>query len=297
MYAKLFRSMYDGTLASEGPWEALVTFQQLLVLADRFGSVDMTPAAISRITTIPREIIDAGLAALSQPDPESRSEEAEGRRIVPIDPSRSWGWQIVNHAYYASIRTAEERREYQRNWIKKKRASLNVDNVDPSKSTGVDVDPSDADADADADAVRDTTAAAQPKPRARARARARLDAEPEELGRLRSAYPRRSGSQPWRRAAQAAHARIADGHTWAEMIDGARRYAAYIAATGREGTEFVMQAATFLGPDKHFAQPWTPPPPQPTARPAPLSAVDRVRQATGVDLRHLPPPLREISHG
>ena len=53
MYGKLFVQMYEGTLASKGPWEALVTFQQLIILANRHGEVDMTPDAISRRTTIP----------------------------------------------------------------------------------------------------------------------------------------------------------------------------------------------------------------------------------------------------
>ena len=63
VYAKLFASMYDGTLATRGPWQALVTFQPLLILADRFGVVDMTPQAIARRTTLPFEIVSEGLRA------------------------------------------------------------------------------------------------------------------------------------------------------------------------------------------------------------------------------------------
>jgi hypothetical protein len=51
MYGKLFSQMYDGTLATKGPWQALVTFQQLIILADKHGIVDMTPEAIGRRTT------------------------------------------------------------------------------------------------------------------------------------------------------------------------------------------------------------------------------------------------------
>ena len=40
------------------------------------------------------------------------------------------------------------------------------------------------------------------------------------------------------------------------MIDGASRYTAYCADTGKTGTEYVMQAATFLGPDRHFLNEW-----------------------------------------
>ena len=43
--------MYDGTLY--GQWEAIVTFQQLIVLADYHGVVDMTPPAIAAPTKNP----------------------------------------------------------------------------------------------------------------------------------------------------------------------------------------------------------------------------------------------------
>lgn len=104
--------MYDGSLGTRGPWQALVTFQQMLILADRFGDVDCTAEVISRRTLIPLEIIEKGIEELLKPDPHSRDPKEEGRRIVPINPDRSWGWHIVNYGKYAAIRSAEERREY-----------------------------------------------------------------------------------------------------------------------------------------------------------------------------------------
>ena len=56
--------MYHGSLATVGPWEALVTFQQFLILSDRLGTVDMTAEVIARITTVPLEIITKGIAVL-----------------------------------------------------------------------------------------------------------------------------------------------------------------------------------------------------------------------------------------
>ena len=77
---------------------------------------------------------------------------------------------------------------------------------------------------------------------------------------FKAVYPTRSGSQPWARAVKAATARTKEGATFMAMIEGAERYAAYCEATGKTGTEFVMQAATFLGPEKHFLEPWDSPP-------------------------------------
>jgi uncharacterized phage protein (TIGR02220 family) len=122
MYAKIFRAMYEGTLASRGPWQALVTFQQMLILADWDGRVDMTADHISRTTTIPLEIIQTGILALLEPDPDSRSPELEGRRITQISEGRSWGWQIVNFKHYRDLRTAEDRKTYHRNYYRDNRS-------------------------------------------------------------------------------------------------------------------------------------------------------------------------------
>lgn len=122
MYGKLFASMYEGSLGKKGPWEAIVTLQQLVILADQDGTVDMTPDAISRRTTIPLEIVEKGLSALQESDPESRSPNEDGRRIVLLSDSRSWGWRIVNYAYYRAIRSAEERRIYMRQYQRVRRA-------------------------------------------------------------------------------------------------------------------------------------------------------------------------------
>jgi hypothetical protein len=127
VYGKIFAQIYEGTLASRGPWQALVTFQQLIVLADRHGEVDMTPEAISARTTIPLEIIKIGLAALEQEDPESRTPAENGRRIILLNPHRSWGWRIVNYDHYRKMRSEDERREYMRNFMAEKRARNNRD--------------------------------------------------------------------------------------------------------------------------------------------------------------------------
>ena len=71
------------------------------------------------------------------------------------------------------------------------------------------------------------------------------------------AYPHRAGDQGWRRAQKAANARQSEGHAPDEFLAGAKRYAAFCEATGKTGTEYVKQAASFLGPEKPFLEPWT----------------------------------------
>src|ERR1035441_2848674 len=101
MYGKLFASMYDGTLY--GSWKALITFQQMIILCNREGFIDMTPQAIAARTNIPLDIIKDGIEALEKPDEYSRSPELDGRRIERIDDRRPWGWRIVNYAKYRAL--------------------------------------------------------------------------------------------------------------------------------------------------------------------------------------------------
>ncbi|MCS2168064.1 helix-turn-helix domain-containing protein [Scandinavium manionii] len=73
------------------------------------------------------------------------------------------------------------------------------------------------------------------------------------------AYPKRAGGNSKSAAFKAWKARQNDGVKPEAMLEGVKRYAAYVRATGSTGTQFVKQAATFFGPDRHFDEAWTPP--------------------------------------
>ncbi|MDC7862239.1 helix-turn-helix domain-containing protein [Pantoea ananatis] len=73
------------------------------------------------------------------------------------------------------------------------------------------------------------------------------------------AYPKRAGGNNKQTAWKAWSARIREGVTVADMHSGVQRYAAFIAATGKIGSEYVKQAATFFGRDHYFAESWAPP--------------------------------------
>lgn len=117
MYGKLFESMYDGTLVED--WRALVTFQQMIILCDADGIIDMTADAISNRTGIPLEYIKAGIEILESTDENSRTPDLEGRRIILIDEHRSWGWYVVNHSKYKQLVDANTVR--QQNRVRKQR--------------------------------------------------------------------------------------------------------------------------------------------------------------------------------
>lgn len=71
-----------------------------------------------------------------------------------------------------------------------------------------------------------------------------------------AAYPKRSGSNPKRRAEIAWGARIAEGTASADLIAGVQRYAVFCRHEGKVGTPYVLQAATFFGPDRRWAESW-----------------------------------------
>lgn len=119
MYGKIFEQIYDGTLRAD--WKALVTFEQIIVLCDEDGMLDMTPLALHGRTGIPIEILEYGIEYLSKPDPMSRSKVAEGRRLVLIDETRPWGWKLVNHRYYRDLATRKEKKEADRERVAAKR--------------------------------------------------------------------------------------------------------------------------------------------------------------------------------
>jgi len=111
------------------------------------------------------------------------------------------------------------------------------------QSCNVSVTPSESDTDTDTEKNKNPDrAAAQP--------------EPGEFVELRREYPKRAGSQRWHDALGAYRARVREGTPPQAILAGARRYAAYIRATGKERTEHVQQAATFLGKNRGFELPW-----------------------------------------
>lgn len=112
MYVKLFASLYQGTL--RGKSDEILVFTNLLAYADRYGIVDKHPRAIADETGLSIEDVSAAIQTLESPDPESRSPNEEGRRILRLDEHRAWGWQVTNYEKYRAIRNEDERREQNR---------------------------------------------------------------------------------------------------------------------------------------------------------------------------------------
>lgn len=81
---------------------------------------------------------------------------------------------------------------------------------------------------------------------------------PDWFENLWQHYPLRSGGNDKRKAFHAANARIKSGKDPDYLIASVHRYAQFVRANGNWGTQYVMQAATFLGPGEHIDNPWRP---------------------------------------
>jgi hypothetical protein len=78
----------------------------------------MSFQAISAMTGWPLDLLRQGIEALEQPDPDSRSQAEDGRRLAKLDPTRSWGWRLVNHRLYRERARDKQRTEDGRNAAK-----------------------------------------------------------------------------------------------------------------------------------------------------------------------------------
>lgn len=152
-YTAVFSSIYDGTLY--GRWPAAAVFASLLPLADKNGEVDMSLQAIAGRTGWPLELLEEGIRQLTEPDPGSRSDSEDGRRLVLLDPSRGWGWRFVNHAAYREkarkqaqqIEFTASGRDAERKRIARERHHKESGDVQPRPAESGSVRPSDSDAD------------------------------------------------------------------------------------------------------------------------------------------------------
>lgn len=74
----------------------------------------------------------------------------------------------------------------------------------------------------------------------------------KEFDEFWNIYPKRNSPHNKQAALKAWNARLKDGDSPEQIIRGAKNYADECDRNGRTGTEFVKQASTFIGPNKHY---------------------------------------------
>lgn len=115
-YTKLFSSITASTIVSE-PLATRWLWVTMLAMADASGNVWGSVPGLARIANITLEQCEEALQCFLSPDSYSRTQDHEGRRVEQVDG----GWLLLNHGKYRAVRSAEERREYMRNYMAKRR--------------------------------------------------------------------------------------------------------------------------------------------------------------------------------
>jgi len=114
MYGKHFASMYSGSMVGAGALNfAVMGYVIAMMKTDKqYGAVvELNPKLLAAILGEGEQEVAQAIAFLSEPDEQSRSKEADGRRIVQV---AQFEYQVVNGAKYMAIRNEEERREQNR---------------------------------------------------------------------------------------------------------------------------------------------------------------------------------------
>ena len=252
-YTPVFDSVFHGTLC--GRWPTLPVWLTILPMADKNGHIDMTYTAMSALTGWPIDLLKQAIAELMAPDPESRTDANEGRRLELLDPHRSWGWRVVNHEKYrekARKSAYDAERVSSGRDAERKRAERAVPRC-PAPSRAVPL--SDSDANTDTDSDTDTHKSARDE----------VPHGTNSLDEARLIYPMTTHRADWGTAWHQALAIISDGEaTGAELLAGARRFRAYVDAGGVSGPAFVMTPQKFFVRTKRdqpapWSLPWTPP--------------------------------------
>ena len=136
-FTKLFSSITESTIWV-APDAHRLCWITMLAMADRKGRVWGSVPGLANRARISVDDARAALESFLSPDPDSRTQDHECRRIEVIDG----GWRLLNHQKYREIRDEEAILEAKRKYINTRRA---VENVDRSRHNA------EADTEADAD--------------------------------------------------------------------------------------------------------------------------------------------------
>ena len=103
MYVKLFGSILHSSIWS-ADLATRVVWITMLAMADEYGIVHAAVSGLAREANVTEKECRRALRLLASPDKESRSPEAQGRRITAIPG----GWRLINYQKYREIRTQRQ---------------------------------------------------------------------------------------------------------------------------------------------------------------------------------------------
>jgi hypothetical protein len=133
MYGLHFKSMYSGSMVGKGI-EAFAVMGYFIACAwENRGLVDCNPVILAAIFGCDVEDVNRGLAVLTAPDPDSRNEEEEGRRLVRL--GNSFTYRVVSWEKYQAWKNPAMRREYERRKKQEQRERAREESASPTTPT------------------------------------------------------------------------------------------------------------------------------------------------------------------
>ena len=116
-YVKVFQSILHSTVWQEGK-DVKILWVTMLALANWDGVVEASIPGLANAAGLTIDETEKALEVLRSPDPYSRSEEYQGRRVE----DRVGGFQILNYEKYRDLgRTKDYDRQYRKNYMRQYR--------------------------------------------------------------------------------------------------------------------------------------------------------------------------------
>jgi hypothetical protein len=125
MYGKIFASMYEGSMVGAGPL-VFAVWGYCIAKADVDGTVLLNPALLAPVIGTTPEDIQRALEYLQEPDEHSKNPDHDGRRLLHQSGHLFF---VVSHEIYRGMKSNEDRREYMREYMRKKRGGDAVNSL------------------------------------------------------------------------------------------------------------------------------------------------------------------------
>lgn len=119
-YAKLFSCIVTSSIWCEDN-ATLRVWIAMLATKNHDGIVEGSIPGFASLARVTREEMRRAIEILSSPDPDSRTQDHDGRRIEVIPG----GWRVINHDKYRNLCQSQEgsRAPYMRTYRKLKRGA------------------------------------------------------------------------------------------------------------------------------------------------------------------------------
>ena len=104
-FTKLFSSLIFSTVWRE-EMPVKIVWITMLAMANRNGEVLASVPGLADAARVSLPQCRHALKRLASPDPDSRTKDHQGRRIIEVDG----GWRLLNYPTYRELRDADERR-------------------------------------------------------------------------------------------------------------------------------------------------------------------------------------------